>query len=76
VKGDSVFSKMKYESGVHRVQRVPATETQGAFSTLSLSPLSLSPLSLSLPSLSLLSLSLYSLSLSKCSHMSSHVTQL
>lgn len=29
VKGDSVYSKMKYEAGVHRVQRVPATETQG-----------------------------------------------
>src|SRR5690606_18379429 len=27
--GESVFSSMKYESGVHRVQRVPATETQG-----------------------------------------------
>jgi peptide chain release factor 1 len=33
VKGDSVFSKMKYESGVHRVQRVPATETQGRVHT-------------------------------------------
>jgi len=33
VKGDSVFSKMKFESGVHRVQRVPATETQGRVHT-------------------------------------------
>jgi peptide chain release factor 1 len=33
VKGNSVFSKMKYESGVHRVQRVPATETQGRVHT-------------------------------------------
>ena len=29
IKGDSVFSKLKFEAGVHRVQRVPATETQG-----------------------------------------------
>ena len=28
VKGDAVYSKLKYEAGVHRVQRVPAT---GAF---------------------------------------------
>src|SRR5580700_7895734 len=27
--GDHVYQQMKYESGVHRVQRVPATETQG-----------------------------------------------
>jgi len=33
VKGNSVFSKMKFESGVHRVQRVPATETQGRVHT-------------------------------------------
>jgi peptide chain release factor 1 len=33
VKGDSVFSKMKYEAGVHRVQRVPATESQGRVHT-------------------------------------------
>ena len=33
VKGDSVYSKMKFESGVHRVQRVPATETQGRVHT-------------------------------------------
>ncbi|NOJ83583.1 peptide chain release factor 1 [Myxococcus xanthus] len=31
--GDAVFSSMKYESGVHRVQRVPATETQGRIHT-------------------------------------------
>ena len=29
VKGDSVYSRMKWEAGVHRVQRVPATESQG-----------------------------------------------
>lgn len=33
INGDSVFSKMKYEAGVHRVQRVPATETQGRIHT-------------------------------------------
>jgi peptide chain release factor 1 len=31
--GEHVFSHMKYESGVHRVQRVPATETQGRIHT-------------------------------------------
>ena len=31
--GDSVYSSMKYESGVHRVQRVPATEAQGRIHT-------------------------------------------
>ncbi|HLL04747.1 MAG TPA: peptide chain release factor 1 [Myxococcaceae bacterium] len=31
--GDQVYSQMKYESGVHRVQRVPATETQGRIHT-------------------------------------------
>lgn len=31
--GDQVFGKMKYESGVHRVQRVPATEAQGRIHT-------------------------------------------
>jgi peptide chain release factor 1 len=31
--GDGVYSQMKYESGVHRVQRVPATETQGRVHT-------------------------------------------
>jgi peptide chain release factor 1 len=33
VTGDKVFSKMKYESGVHRVQRVPETESQGRVHT-------------------------------------------
>lgn len=33
VTGDRVFSKLKYESGVHRVQRVPATETSGRVHT-------------------------------------------
>ncbi len=33
VKGDDVYSKMKYESGSHRVQRVPTTETQGRVHT-------------------------------------------
>ena len=31
--GDGVYQQMKYESGVHRVQRVPATETQGRVHT-------------------------------------------
>lgn len=31
--GDKVYSKMKYESGVHRVQRVPATEAKGRVHT-------------------------------------------
>ncbi|KAK9056104.1 hypothetical protein SSX86_027192 [Deinandra increscens subsp. villosa] len=31
VKGARVYSKLKYESGVHRVQRVPQTEAQGQF---------------------------------------------
>jgi peptide chain release factor 1 len=31
--GESVFRKMRYESGVHRVQRVPATEAQGRIHT-------------------------------------------
>lgn len=31
--GDSVFRKLRYESGVHRVQRVPATEAQGRIHT-------------------------------------------
>ncbi|MEX0905683.1 MAG: peptide chain release factor 1 [Balneolaceae bacterium] len=31
--GDEVFGKMKYESGVHRVQRVPETESQGRVHT-------------------------------------------
>jgi peptide chain release factor 1 len=33
VSGQAVFSKMKFESGVHRVQRVPATESQGRVHT-------------------------------------------
>src|SRR3984957_17949493 len=33
VRGGKVYSKLKYESGVHRVQRVPATETQGRVHT-------------------------------------------
>ncbi len=35
--GDAVYSSMKYESGVHRVQRVPATETQGRIHTSTIS---------------------------------------
>jgi peptide chain release factor 1 len=31
--GESVYSKLKFESGVHRVQRVPQTETQGRIHT-------------------------------------------
>ena len=31
--GKNVFSSLKYESGVHRVQRVPQTETQGRIHT-------------------------------------------
>ena len=33
VTGDKVYGTLKYESGVHRVQRVPATETQGRVHT-------------------------------------------
>ncbi|MBN2858165.1 MAG: peptide chain release factor 1 [Candidatus Delongbacteria bacterium] len=33
VSGDEVYGKLKFESGVHRVQRVPATETQGRVHT-------------------------------------------
>jgi peptide chain release factor 1 len=33
VKGDAPYSKLKFESGVHRVQRVPATESQGRIHT-------------------------------------------
>jgi peptide chain release factor 1 len=33
ITGNSVFSKMKYESGVHRVQRIPETEKQGRIHT-------------------------------------------
>ncbi len=31
--GNKVYSKMKRESGVHRVQRIPATESQGRVHT-------------------------------------------
>ncbi len=33
IKGDGAFSRLKYESGVHRVQRVPTTESQGRIHT-------------------------------------------
>ena len=33
MKGDSIYSRLKYESGVHRVQRVPETESQGRVHT-------------------------------------------
>jgi peptide chain release factor 1 len=33
IAGDRVFSRLKYERGVHRVQRVPATESQGRIHT-------------------------------------------
>jgi peptide chain release factor 1 len=33
ISGDQVYSQLKYESGVHRVQRVPDTETQGRIHT-------------------------------------------
>ena len=33
IKGQNVYSKLKYESGSHRVQRVPSTETQGRVHT-------------------------------------------
>ena len=33
LKGEDVYGKLKFESGVHRVQRVPATETQGRIHT-------------------------------------------
>jgi len=33
IQGNNVYSKLKYESGVHRVQRVPATEQQGRIHT-------------------------------------------
>jgi peptide chain release factor 1 len=37
VSGDRVYSRLKYESGVHRVQRVPATETAGRIHTSTIS---------------------------------------
>ena len=33
VKGDAPYAKLKFESGVHRVQRVPVTESQGRIHT-------------------------------------------
>ncbi len=33
IKGNNIYSSLKFESGVHRVQRVPATETQGRVHT-------------------------------------------
>src|SRR5262249_59883211 len=33
VQGDGVYSRLKFEGGVHRVQRVPVTETQGRIHT-------------------------------------------
>ncbi|MDR2367771.1 MAG: peptide chain release factor 1 [Deltaproteobacteria bacterium] len=33
IEGDGVYSNLKYESGVHRVQRIPATESQGRVHT-------------------------------------------
>ncbi|WP_027285440.1 peptide chain release factor 1 [Rubritepida flocculans] len=33
IEGEGVFARLKFESGVHRVQRVPATETQGRIHT-------------------------------------------
>ena len=33
IKGENVYGEMKYESGVHRVQRIPQTETQGRVHT-------------------------------------------
>ena len=33
IKGERVYSRLKFESGIHRVQRVPATETQGRIHT-------------------------------------------
>ena len=33
ISGDRVFSKLKWEAGTHRVQRVPATEAQGRIHT-------------------------------------------
>ena len=33
IKGTNIYSILKYESGVHRVQRVPETETQGRVHT-------------------------------------------
>ena len=40
VSGQSVYSKLKYESGAHRVQRVPVTESQGRVHTSTATSLS------------------------------------
>ncbi len=37
IEGDDVYGKLKYESGVHRVQRVPSTESQGRVHTSAIS---------------------------------------
>lgn len=37
IQGDKVFSKLKFESGIHRVQRVPETESQGRVHTSAVS---------------------------------------
>ena len=37
IQGDRVYSRLKFESGVHRVQRVPQTETQGRIHTSAIS---------------------------------------
>lgn len=37
VSGDNAYGKMKYESGVHRVQRIPVTESQGRIHTSAVS---------------------------------------
>ncbi len=37
VKGDNAYGNMKYESGVHRVQRIPSTESQGRIHTSAVS---------------------------------------
>lgn len=41
VKGENAYSKLKYESGAHRVQRVPSTETQGRVHTSTATVLSI-----------------------------------
>ena len=34
IEGEGAYSRLKFESGVHRVQRVPETETQAAYTPL------------------------------------------
>ncbi len=41
ISGEEVYGKMKYESGVHRVQRIPTTETQGRVHTSAASVIAL-----------------------------------